>query len=345
MPRFTIGMPTYTRCDLLVHALQAAVGQSLQDVEVLVCDDASTDRTPEVVRSFGDRVQYHRNPTNIGMWPNFARAVELAAGEYFSWLQDDDQIHRDFARRALQTLEQASDIVFYSGYALHTHSATSMHWAPLIGPMFDVNWMGGEVRFLDGDAVAPLLHIINIATPPMVAFRTDVLRRAVRQIRPGCDLFNENIIMASVLTEGRLAIDPWVCAFHLEHEKQVNRIMQRDQDERRRQWRVLAGFFEGFLPQLPAGWEQRFKDAVGGISVPNRVHLLNWAAACAGNWETAPATTRHLRDMIIETIPIDQRHLVPYWVTARWTPIKRFKQRIKKVAAPVIQRIMSATRG
>ena len=109
---------------------------------------------------------------------------------------------------ALETFAKAPDIVFYSGFALHNHSPTSMHWGPLIGPMFNVNWMGGEVRLMDGAAVAPLLHIINIATPPMVAFRTDVLRRAVRQLLPGCDLFNENIIMASALSEGRLAIDP-----------------------------------------------------------------------------------------------------------------------------------------
>ena len=345
MPRFTIGMPTYNRCDLLAHAVRAAVGQSFPDVEVVVCDDASKDRTPEVVRSFGDRVRYHRNETNIGMWPNFARAVELAEGEYFSWLQDDDQIHRDFVGRALQSFEKSPDIVFYSGFALHTHSSTSMHWAPLIGPMFDVNWMGGEVRLMEGHAVAPLLHIINIATPPMVAFRTDVLRQAVRKLLPGCDLFNENVVMASVLAEGRLAIDPWICAFHFEHEMQVGRMMQRDRDERLRQWRLLATFFEDFLPMLPDGWEHCFKDAVSGISVKNRVHLLNWATTCAGDWGTTPPTTREIRDMVIESIPVDQRYLVPTWVTAKWTPMKRLKQRIKKVTPPVIQRIISATRG
>jgi glycosyltransferase involved in cell wall biosynthesis len=345
MPRFTIGMPTYNRCNLLAKALQAALGQTHPDTEVLVCDDASKDATPEVVRSFGDRVRYYRNEPNIGMWPNFAKAVELAEGEYFSWLQDDDLIHFDFVRRALETFTKAAEVLFYSGFALCDHSSTSIHWAPVIGPMFDVNWMGGEVRFMDGVAVAPLLHIINIATFPMVAFRTDELRRAVRQIVHDCELFNENIVMASVLREGRLAIDPWISAFHSAHEKQASRIMQRDNDELRRQWRLLARFFEGFLTQLPEGWEQRFKDAVGGISVANRVHLLNWAATCAGDWDTAPATTRDLRDMIIETIPLDQRNLVPYWVTARWTPMKRLKQRIKKVTPPVIQRIISATRG
>ncbi len=212
--------------------------------------------------------------------------------------------------------------------------------------MFDVNWMGGEVRFVNGVAVAPLLHIINIATPPMIAFRTDVLRRAVRHVIAGCDLFNENIIMASALREGRLAIDPWIGAFHLAHEKQVSRIMERDLDERRGAGTcLLAKFSEGFLPQLPENWELPFKDVVSDISVTNRVHLLNNATTCAGDWGTTPPATRAIRDMIIETIPLDQRHLVPSSVTASWTPVKRLKQRIKKVTPPVLHRLIHAMRG
>jgi hypothetical protein len=49
--------------------------------------------------------------------------------------------------------------------------------------------------------------------------------------------------------------------------------------------------------------------------------------------------------MIIETIPVDQRALVPDWVTARWTPMKRLKRRMKKFTPPVIQRIVAAARG
>ena len=296
-------------------------------------------------RSFGNRVRYHCNETNLGMWPNFAKAVELAEGEYFSWLQDDDLIHVDFVRRALETFARSPDIVFYSAYGLHDHSPTSVHWAPVVGPMLDVNWMGGEVKLMDGFAVAPLLHIINIVTFPMVAFRTDVLRRAVRHVLLDCELFNENMVMAAVLAEGRIAIDPWIAAFHWAHDKQASRIMEGDRDEQRRQWRVLAGFFEKFLPQLPEGWQQAFQDAVSGISVQNRVHLLNWMTTCAGDWGTLPATTLALRDMIIASIPIDQRHLVPSWVTARWTPMKRLKLRIKKVTPPVLQRMIKAARG
>src|SRR4051812_3233171 len=102
MARFTIGIPTYNRAQFLGKSLEAACDQSSPDVEVLVSDNASTDETPEVVHSYGERVRYHRNPENIGMWPNLIKLVELAEGEYFSWLQDDDLIHRDFVRRATE---------------------------------------------------------------------------------------------------------------------------------------------------------------------------------------------------------------------------------------------------
>src|SRR5205823_4293943 len=101
MSKFTIGIPTYNRAHFLRRSLKSACDQTWPDVEVLVSDNASTDETEEVVRSYGERVRYHRNPENIGMWPNFARLAEMAEGEYFSWLQDDDLIHCDFARRAV----------------------------------------------------------------------------------------------------------------------------------------------------------------------------------------------------------------------------------------------------
>ncbi len=215
MPKYTIGIPTYNRCSLLPNALQAAVRQSIRTTKSWSATMLRRIEHREVVESFGDRVRYHCNETNIGMWPNFARAVELAEGEYFSWLQDDDLIHVDFVRRALESFAKAPDIVFYSGFGFHDHSPTSVHWAPVIGPMFDVDWMGGEVKLMDGFAVAPLLHIINIVTFPMVAFRTDVLRRAVRHVLLDCELFNENMVMAAVLGEGRLAIDPWIARVSL----------------------------------------------------------------------------------------------------------------------------------
>jgi len=348
MPRFTIGIPTYNRAELLPQALESALGQTYPDVEVLVCDNASEDHTAEVVKRYGDRVRYHRNPTNIGMYPNFAKAIELASGEYFSLLQDDDLIHRDFVRRALEGFARADDIVFYSGFALWAPSPTSIWIEKMVGPPFPVDWMGGESRVMDGIAAVPLLHFINFSTYPLIAFRTDVARRAACRILPDCDFFNENILMACTLAEGKMAIDPWICAFHREHEQQASLLIGKEQGQQQRQWRMLAGFFETFLATLPDHWRDSFLDILKEIPAHNRVNFLIWATGCAGDWRTTPPTARALKDLLIESIPEEQRHKIPRWVLTpppSMTRMKRFKQAVQRTMPPKMVRIIQAIRS
>jgi glycosyltransferase involved in cell wall biosynthesis len=348
MPRFTIGIPTYNRADFLRQALDSALSQTYPDVEVLICDDASQDRTAEVVKAYGDRVRYHRNATNIGMYPNFAKAIELASGEYFSLLQDDDLIHRDFVRRALKAFTGADDIVFYSGFGLWSPSPTSIWIDNMFGPPFPVSWMGGETRVMDGIAAAPLLHFTNFSTYPLIAFRTEVVRRAVRYILPDCELFNENILIACTLAEGKMVIDPWICAFHRRHEQQVSTIMEKNQDVQRRQWRRLAGFFEEFLAKLPGHWKDSFLETLREIPVHNRVSIFIWSKMCAGDWQTTPPTTRELKNLFIESIPEECRGEIPWWVTATpppMTQMRRFKQGVKRAMPPKMVRIIEAIRS
>src|SRR5437868_3914108 len=108
-PKFSIGIPTYNRAGLLRAALGFALAQTVDGLDVVVSDNASTDDTQDVVRQAGSRVRYSRNPSNIGQWGNFRKSVELAQAEYFSWLQDDDAIHRDFAQRACDALDNNPD--------------------------------------------------------------------------------------------------------------------------------------------------------------------------------------------------------------------------------------------
>jgi glycosyltransferase involved in cell wall biosynthesis len=347
MPRFTVGMPTYNRADLLREALESALSQTYRDVEIIVCDDASKDHTAEVVKRYGHRVRYHRNPTNIGMYPNFAKAIELASGEYCSLLQDDDLIHKDFVRRALEGFARADDVVFYSGFALYSPSPTSNWIEKLNGPPFPVDWMVGESRVIDGIGVVPLLHFINISTYPQIAFRTDVARRATRHLLPNCNLFNENVLMAGILTEGKMVIDPWIGAFHRQHPQQVS-VIEQEQGERQKQWQMLAGFFERFLPALPDHCTDSFRKVLEEIPVHNRLNFLNWATACAGDWRTTPPTARALKDLLIGSIPEEQRHEIPEWVTtpsSTMTQMRRFKQAVRRTMPPKMVRIIDAIRS
>ena len=77
-PKVSIGVPVYNGQRYLEHALSGLVDQTFTDFELIICDNASTDNTAKICEGFAardSRIQYHRNPKNIGANPNFNRTL------------------------------------------------------------------------------------------------------------------------------------------------------------------------------------------------------------------------------------------------------------------------------
>jgi hypothetical protein len=90
-PVISVCVPTRNRAHYLGEALQSVLGQSRQDFEIVVCDDASSDGTSQVVEGLGDlRVRYSRSRTRLGIPRNRDRCLALARGRYIAWLDSDD---------------------------------------------------------------------------------------------------------------------------------------------------------------------------------------------------------------------------------------------------------------
>lgn len=89
MRLFSIVIPTYNRAALLNETLKSVMAQDSSDFEVLVVDDGSTDETPAVLKSFGDKIQC-LSQKNRG--PGAARnlGAEKAGGKYLAFLDSDD---------------------------------------------------------------------------------------------------------------------------------------------------------------------------------------------------------------------------------------------------------------
>lgn len=108
----TIGIPTYNRIDgYFPVALAAAREQDYPNLEIVVCDNASTDGTEEFMNALADeRIRYVRHPQNIGANPNYNACLEHARGEYFLLLHDDDLIAPEFVSRCVAALGGDFDI-------------------------------------------------------------------------------------------------------------------------------------------------------------------------------------------------------------------------------------------
>ena len=94
-PRVTLGLPVRDGERYLEGTLACLLEQDFEDFEVIVSDNASTDRTEEIVRAHAARdarIRYHRNEQNLGAAPNYNRLVDLARGEFFSWRTYDDRV-------------------------------------------------------------------------------------------------------------------------------------------------------------------------------------------------------------------------------------------------------------
>ncbi|MBL8378686.1 MAG: glycosyltransferase family 2 protein [Burkholderiales bacterium] len=110
----SVGLPVYNGARWTAGALDSFLGQSLGDFEVIVADNASTDDTEAVCRAYAERdarVRYFRNPTNIGVYANFNRVLELARGRYFKWAACSDLCLEGFFQHCVETLERRPDAV------------------------------------------------------------------------------------------------------------------------------------------------------------------------------------------------------------------------------------------
>ena len=113
-PRVSIGMPVYNGERYVAEALESLITQTFSDFELVIADNASTDRTEAICRSYArrdDRVRYVRNRANYGAIYNFNNVFRLTTGEYFKWAAYDDVCDATFLSRCVEVLDQDPGVV------------------------------------------------------------------------------------------------------------------------------------------------------------------------------------------------------------------------------------------
>lgn len=112
MAKVTAALCTFNRSKLLSQALNGVIGQSYEDIEIIVLDNASTDDTNSTVSDFADpRIAYHRNDRNLGAIANGNKAIELASGQYLIIAHDDDILEPGMIQACVSELDAHPELV------------------------------------------------------------------------------------------------------------------------------------------------------------------------------------------------------------------------------------------
>jgi len=176
-PACTVAIPVFNRKDMVLRAVASALAQDVSGLDVLVVDNCSTDGTWEALQQLTDpRIRLVRNSENVGLFGNFNRCLDLAAGTYLRFLCSDDLLAPDCLPREIEAMAASPSAVLLSSRArrvrpdgellgMHAH-----HFPP--GSYPGATAIAAVLQFNAEYGFNPLNY------PSGVLLRTDAVRRA-----------------------------------------------------------------------------------------------------------------------------------------------------------------------
>jgi glycosyltransferase involved in cell wall biosynthesis len=133
-------VPTYNASDSIAACLRAIVAQSYADIEILICDDGSTDDTPAIVTAVDDsRIRILRSEVNDGPSAARNRGIRQAAGEIVFFTDGDVEVDHDWIRNGLRHFDDRA-IVGIEGKVIYV----STGYSPRYSDRIVQNLHGGE---------------------------------------------------------------------------------------------------------------------------------------------------------------------------------------------------------
>jgi glycosyltransferase involved in cell wall biosynthesis len=92
-PLVSVILPTYNRVKYIRKAIESVLGQTYRNLELIIINDGSNDKTSKVIYGFAkkdQRVKTIKNETNIGLVKSLNKGITKSKGKYIARIDDDD---------------------------------------------------------------------------------------------------------------------------------------------------------------------------------------------------------------------------------------------------------------
>ncbi|QRQ61298.1 glycosyltransferase family 2 protein [Sphingobacterium multivorum] len=144
-PLVSITMSTYNGEQFLEEQLQTLIEQDYPNIEIIVCDDHSSDQTWQILQkwqiAYPKLIQIFSNPENIGWSRNFGEAISHAKGQFIAWCDQDDKWMSDKISAMVETFKKNPDasLVYHDAIQFRGDNETIVekkdyfHWGTFQG--------------------------------------------------------------------------------------------------------------------------------------------------------------------------------------------------------------------
>jgi abequosyltransferase len=153
--KLSICIPTYNRAKYLKELFESfLVQERLDQVEIIVSDNCSTDDTAELVNSYKDKfpsLTYHVNSKNVGPERNFLISNEYGTADYVWLFGSDDALSVGSLSQILDALKDRPDIILSDrmNCDIQLNPKKTNHWLSCPGKLFDTTRKEDLVEFLE----------------------------------------------------------------------------------------------------------------------------------------------------------------------------------------------------
>ena len=191
MPQISVIMPVYNGERFLQQAVDSILTQTFKDFELIIIDDGSSDRSPEIIEAYrknDPRIRVHRQPRNMGLVEALNTGCRLATGEYIARMDADDICLPERFAKQVQYLDANPQVGFVGTWVKYIDAFgknMDKAWQPPITPIL-TRW---TLMFCS----SPLAH-------PSWLFRRSIINR-LKFYRPVKVEDYELLVRASEITE------------------------------------------------------------------------------------------------------------------------------------------------
>mgnify|MGYP002778247116 CR=1 FL=1 len=256
-PLVSVIIPTYNRPNYLQIAIASVLNQTVQDFEIIVSDDCSSENPEAVIQAFKDpRIRFRRNATNLGVARNAMCAFQMAHGKYIASLNDDDVWTEQFLEKLLPPLENNAELVLsFCDYTVIDATGT-------IQPEWTEQQTHQEKRDRLVEGIYHSFWEVGLVNQSIFASCAAVLRRAAINVKelPNAGVFWDYYLVYLACRTGSAA---YYCPERLTHYRkhpQSENMLSGSRDAQAKIRKGKAGIFcyEQFATQAPEPWIQKY---------------------------------------------------------------------------------------